>query len=74
MPAISDDIRVLMKVCVQWNPVYGWKDFSLQWVSNQGPLDQRPALNLGANYTDSQLSLPLTQVENYDYGCFSAGA
>ena len=36
----QDDERVIMKGCVQWNPVYGWKDFHLQWVLDLGPLDQ----------------------------------
>ena len=31
--------RMIMKVCVQLNSVYGWEDFLLQWVSNLEPLD-----------------------------------
>ena len=29
-----------MTGCVQWNPVYGWKDSRLERGSNPGPLDQ----------------------------------
>ena len=30
-----------MKGCVQWKPVYCWKDFHLQQLSNPGQLDQQ---------------------------------
>ena len=33
--------KVIMKGCVQWNPVYDCKDFCLEWVSNLGLLDQQ---------------------------------
>ena len=35
----QDDGKVIIKVCVQWNPVYAWKDFRLQRGSNPWPLD-----------------------------------
>ena len=37
----QDDRWMIMKRCVQWKPVYGWKDFFFKRVSNQGPLDQQ---------------------------------
>lgn len=36
----QDNGMVLMKSCVQRNPVYDWKDLNLQQESNLGPLDQ----------------------------------
>ena len=42
----QDDGRVIMKGCVQWNPVYDWKDLRLRRGSNPGPLVSRPALKL----------------------------
>ena len=38
---IPVDGRVLMKGCVLWNPINGWKDFRLQRVSNPGFQDQQ---------------------------------
>ena len=35
----QDDGRMKMKGCVQWNPVYGWKDFCLKQGLNQGTID-----------------------------------
>ena len=32
---IQGDERVIMKGCVQWNAMYGWKDFHLQHISGQ---------------------------------------
>ena len=29
----------LMKGCVKWNHIYGWKDFHRKLGSNPGPLD-----------------------------------
>ena len=37
----QDDGIEIMKGCVQWNPVIGWKDPRLQWVSNLGLLEQQ---------------------------------
>ena len=37
----QDDGRMILKGCVQWNPVYGWKDFRLNWDLNPGLLDQK---------------------------------
>ena len=34
------DGRLIMKGCVQWNPVYCWKDSRPQQSLNQGPPDQ----------------------------------
>ena len=36
----QDDGNVIMKGCVQWNPVYGRKDFRLKRGSNPGLIDQ----------------------------------
>ena len=36
----QDDRRVIMKRCVQWNPVHDCKDIRLRQGSNLGPLDQ----------------------------------
>ena len=36
----QDDVRVMMKGCVQWNLVYGWKVFRLKRGLNPGLLDQ----------------------------------
>ena len=36
----QDDGRMIMKGCVQWNPVYDRKDLRLRRGSNPGPLDQ----------------------------------
>ena len=33
----QDNGLVIMKSCVQWNPVYGWKEFRLQLSSNSKP-------------------------------------
>ena len=27
----QDNERLIMKGCVQWNPVYGWEDFASSW-------------------------------------------
>ena len=32
---------MIMKGCVQWNPVYDWKDSRLKRGSSPGPLDQQ---------------------------------
>ena len=42
---IPDDVRAIMKGCVQWNLDYGWKFFRLKWGSNTGPLISRPPVN-----------------------------
>ena len=39
-----DNGRVIMKGCVQSNPVYGRKDFRLQRLLNPGPLDQQASV------------------------------
>ena len=36
----EENVRVIMKGCMQWNLVYSWKDFCLKQGSNPGPLDQ----------------------------------
>ena len=36
----QDDVHVIRKGCVQWNPVYDRKDPRLRRSSNPGPLDQ----------------------------------
>ena len=36
----QDDGRMIMKGCVQWNPVYNSKDPRLRRGSNSRPLDQ----------------------------------
>ena len=38
--------RMIMKDCVQWNPVYGWKDFRLEQGSSPGRYISRQALSL----------------------------
>ena len=35
-----------MKGCVQWNPVYDWREFCLLWVSNLGLLYQQASAYL----------------------------
>ena len=48
---------MIMKGCVQWNPVYGRKDFRLERGSKPGPLSDlisRPVLNL-LSYRGSQI-------------------
>ena len=37
----QDDGWVIMKGCVQWNPVYDWRNPCLRRGSNPGPLDQQ---------------------------------
>ena len=37
----QDDDWVIMKDCVQWNLVFGWKDFFLKRGSNAGSVGQR---------------------------------
>ena len=37
----QDDGKVIMNGCMQWNPVFRWKDFNLNQVLSQGPLDQQ---------------------------------
>ena len=39
--SVWEDGRVIMKGCVQWNPIYGWKDFCLQQILNLEPLGQQ---------------------------------
>ena len=34
-------VTVIIKGCVQWNVVHGWKDVRLMWGSNTVPLDQK---------------------------------
>ena len=51
----QDDGRVIIKGCVQWNPVNEWRDFSLQWGLNLG----LPVPNL-LNYQGSQSLLEKT--------------
>ena len=36
----QDDVWVIMKGYVQWNLVFGWKDYRIELGSNPGPLDQ----------------------------------
>ena len=36
----EDNDQVIIKGCMQGNPIYGCKDFHLMHGSNQGPLDQ----------------------------------
>ena len=31
---------MIMQGCVQWNPIYDWKDAGLTQGSNMGPLEQ----------------------------------
>lgn len=31
----QEDGKVIIKGCKQWNLVYGWRDFSIQWDSNR---------------------------------------
>ena len=46
-PSYSSDGRMIMKGCVEWNLVYGWKNFCLEPGSNPRPLFiSRTALNL----------------------------
>ena len=40
----KDDRKVIMKGCMQWNPVNAWKDFFIQGVSNLGLLDQKASI------------------------------
>ena len=40
LKSCQDDGREIMKRCLQWNPVYEWKDIQLRQGSNPGPLDQ----------------------------------
>ena len=42
----QDDGLVIMKGCVQWNCVYGWKDFRFCGTQIRDSLIIRPALNL----------------------------
>ena len=37
----QDNGCVIMEGCLQWNPVYSWKDPHLKRGSNPEPLDQR---------------------------------
>ena len=37
----QDDGKQIMKGCVQWNPVIGWKESRLSRVSNLGLLEQQ---------------------------------
>ena len=43
----QDDGSMIMKRFVQWNLVYGWKDYRLERGSNPGPLDLYTSRNLG---------------------------
>ena len=45
-----------MKGCVQWNPIYDWKDLRLRQGSNPGPLDQY-ALSYRGSYIDTKFQL-----------------
>ena len=36
----QDDDMIIMKGCVQWNPIYSRGDSRLEWGSNPGLLDQ----------------------------------
>ena len=40
LQSYQDDGWVIMKGCVQWNPVHNWKALHLRLGSNPGPLDQ----------------------------------
>ena len=51
----GDEWRMIIKECVQWNPVYDRKDFDLERGSNPGRQTIRPALNLMS--TRAELSL-----------------
>ena len=35
----------MIKGYMQWNPIYGWKEFCFRPDSNSGPLNHRQALN-----------------------------
>ena len=41
---LQDDKRMIMKGCMQWNPVYGQKDFRFQWVRSRDREINRPLL------------------------------
>ena len=41
----KDDERLIMKGCVQWNPVYGCEDFASSGARTLGCWISRPALN-----------------------------
>ena len=36
----QEDVRMIMKGCMQWNLVHGWIDFASSGGLNPGPLDQ----------------------------------
>ena len=40
----QDNGQVIMKGCVQWHLVCGWKNFCFKQGSNPGPLDQQASV------------------------------
>ena len=57
----QDNGRMTMKGCVQWDPVYCWKDFCLERGLNPDCLISKPILNL-LNYWSSQNGIELEQM------------
>ena len=42
---LQDDERMIMKGCMQWNPVYSQEDFRFQWAPIPGPRDQQAIID-----------------------------
>ena len=55
----QDNGRVIIKGCMQWNPVYERKDFCFRRAGTRDGLISRPELNL-LSYQDS-----LTEMEEF---------
>ena len=46
----QDNVRVIVKGCVQWNRLYSWEDLHFEWGSNLEPLGRFASLAYWATW------------------------